>query len=114
MSEESFLGWGCTKQENKSLASVTQHLECGGKSKTMFPLLTVCPNRGVEASRHQDNCNSGLVCLLGGPADQLGWQLRSSVRSWRGVPGAAAVGIWLQWVLTPHCSLERNHKQEVL
>lgn len=64
------------EQENKSLASVTQHLECGGKSKTMFPLLTVCSKRGVEASRHQDNCNSGLVCLLGGPADQLGWQLR--------------------------------------
>lgn len=64
------------EQESKSL-----------KSKTMFPLLTVCSKRGVEASRHQDNCNSGLVCLLGGPADQ------GSLRIWRGVPGAAAVGI---------------------
>lgn len=50
------------------------------KQDNLFPLFTNGPNRGVEVST-QDDCSSGLVCLLSGPADQLGCQLRLNMRS---------------------------------
>jgi hypothetical protein len=55
-----------SEQEIKRLASMAQHLESGGGSKAIcFLCSRIVLNRGVEASRHQDNCNSGLVCLVG-------------------------------------------------
>lgn len=64
------------EQESKRLA---RHLESGAEARQSCSRIVF--TRGVEASRHPHSCsvlsvtcerNSGLVCLLSGPADRLG------------------------------------------